>query len=65
MKGLGVTKTVKDFKFEGVWNELKAKNCFQRLYAKFSFGFMYLLTAPFVRNSHNWAKITLSFKKCS
>ena len=27
---LRVTKIVKRIKFEGVWGELKAKNCFQR-----------------------------------
>ena len=30
MEGLRVTKIVKEIKFEGVWGELKAKNCSQR-----------------------------------
>ena len=30
MKGLRVTKIVKEIKFEGVWGELEAKKCFQR-----------------------------------
>ena len=30
MKDLRVNKIVKEIKFEGVWGELKAKNCFQR-----------------------------------
>ena len=30
MKGLRVTKIVKEIKFEGVWDELESKNGFQR-----------------------------------
>ena len=30
MKGLRVVKIIKESKFEGVWGELEAKNCFQR-----------------------------------
>ena len=30
MKGLRVTKIVKEVKFEGVWDEWKAEKCFQR-----------------------------------
>ena len=30
MKGLRVTKIVNEIKFEGVWEELVGKNCFQR-----------------------------------
>ena len=30
LKGLTVTKIVKQIKFEGVWGELEAKSCFQR-----------------------------------
>ena len=29
-KGLGVTRIVKEFKFEGVWGELESKKSFQR-----------------------------------
>ena len=37
MKGLKAATVVKEIKFEEVWGELKAKNGFQRLSAKFSF----------------------------
>ena len=37
MNVLGVTKIVKEIKFEGVWGELKTKKCFQRLQGKFNF----------------------------
>ena len=30
MKGLRVTKIVKEVMFEGVWGEVKSKKCFQR-----------------------------------
>ena len=30
VKGLRITKIDNDIKFEGVWVELEAKNCFQR-----------------------------------
>ena len=30
MKDLRVTKIVKEINFEGVWNELESKKCFQR-----------------------------------
>ena len=30
MKGLRVTKIVKEIKFQGVWGELGSKKCFQR-----------------------------------
>ena len=30
MKGLRVTKIVKEIRFVGVWGELEAKKCFQR-----------------------------------
>ena len=30
MKGLKVTKTAKEIKFERVWGDLEAKYCFQR-----------------------------------
>ena len=30
VKGLKVTKIVKQIKFEGVWGKLEAKNCLQR-----------------------------------
>ena len=30
MKGLRVTKIVKEIKFEGVWDELESKNGFKR-----------------------------------
>ena len=47
MKGLRVTKIVKEIKFEGVWDELEAKNCSQRqLFTKYV-----KLTLVFMRNS--------------
>ena len=30
VKVVGITKIVKKVKFEGVWGEFEAKNCFQR-----------------------------------
>ena len=30
MKGLRVTKIVKEIKFEEVWSKLKSRTCFQR-----------------------------------
>ena len=46
MKGLGITKIVKEIKFEGVWAELEATGCFQRQ----SFTEYLTLTLVFVRN---------------
>ena len=30
MKGLRLTRIVEEVKFEGIWGQLEAKNCFQR-----------------------------------
>ena len=47
MKSLRVTTFVKKINFDGVWDELQAKNCFQRIQVK-----KYLrLTLVFMRNS--------------
>ena len=46
MKEIGAPKIVKEIKFERVWDELKAKNCFQRK----SFTKFLRLTQVFMRN---------------
>ena len=46
MKGLRVTKIVKEIKFEGVWDELEAENYFQIQ----SFTNYLKLTLAFMRN---------------
>ena len=35
VKGLRVTKNIKEIKFEGVWGELELKKCFQRTHKIF------------------------------
>ena len=52
MKGLRVTKIVKEMKFKGVWGELEAKKCFQRQSEKLLLVFMSLLTALSDKNCH-------------
>ena len=47
MKGLTVTRIVKEINGEGVWGDLEAKNCFQRQ----SFTKYLRLTLAFMRNS--------------
>ena len=52
MKGLRVTKYVKEIKFKGVLGDLKSKKGFQEQFAKFSFAFNVFLIAELVKNSH-------------
>ena len=59
MKGVRVTKIVKENKFEGVWDELEAKNCFQRQ----SFTKDLSLTLVFMRNSALRSSLISAFKE--
>ena len=47
MKGLRLTRIVEEVKFEGIWGQLEAKNCFQRQ----SFTKYLRLTLVFMQNS--------------
>ena len=57
MRGLRVTKIVKEIKFEGVWAELEATGCFQRQ----SFTKYLTLTLVFMPNIAQREKLNLSF----
>ena len=57
MKGLKVTKIVKEIKFKGVWGELEAKYCFQRQ----SFANYLRLTLVFMKNRSLLEKLNFCF----
>ena len=62
MKGLRVTKIVKEIKFEGVWGRLRSNKMFPEMKI-FFLVFMSLLTAPIDKNSHIKARIYFIFLK--
>ena len=49
MKFLGVTRIVGKIRFEEVYGNLKAKNCFQRESSKVSLFFVFSLMIKFVK----------------
>ena len=59
VKDLKVTKIVKNFKFENVWGQLEAKNCFQRQ----AFTKYLKVTLVFMRNSALREKFNFCFSR--